>query len=403
MLNLALRNLFRHKGRTALSLAAVGFGVVSVVLSGGFIEDVFFQLKENTIHSRLGHMQVYGAGHYEFGRREPFEHMVRQPAELRARIAALPHVSEVMQRLQFSGLLNNGRRGEAPVMAEGVEPDKEARLGSAVTLIAGRALTPNDDVGVVIGEGVARALQLKVGDSVTLLVTMPEGAFNTLDFDVVGVFRTMSREYDARAVRVSLRAAQDLLGIDAVHSLVVLLDETRYTDAVLATLKSQLSSGFEVKPWYELAEFYQNAVALYRRQFTVLEIIVVVLVLLSVSSSINMVVHERTGEYGTLRALGDRRGDVFRLILAENALLGLFGAVLGVVIGVALALAISAVGIPMPPPPNMNGEYVAAVRVVPSVVGAAFVLGWAATVLAALRPAWRATRTPISEALQQNI
>src|SRR3569833_1667746 len=107
MLNLALRNLFRHKGRTALSLAAVGFGVVSVVLSGGFIEDVFFQLKENTIHSRLGHMQVYSTSHYKYGRREPFEHMVRQPTEHHTHNAALPHVSEVMQRLQFSGLLNN--------------------------------------------------------------------------------------------------------------------------------------------------------------------------------------------------------------------------------------------------------------------------------------------------------
>src|SRR3569832_298332 len=156
---------------------------------------------------------------------------------------------------------------------------------------------------------------------------MPESAIKTLDFNEVGMYCSMSRVFDARAVRVSLRAAQDLLGIDEVHSLVVLRVETRYTDAVLATLKSQLSSGFEVKPWYELAEFYQIAVALYRRQFTVLEIIVVVRVLLSVSSSIIMVVHERTGEYGTLRALGDRRGDVFRLILAENALLGLFGAV----------------------------------------------------------------------------
>src|SRR3569832_1942888 len=219
MLNFAFRFLFCFLGRTALCFVVVGFGVVCVVLCGGFFVVVFFQLKENTIHSRLGHMQLYGACYYEFGRREPFEHMVRQPAELRARIAALPHVSEEMQRLQFSGLLNNGRRGEAPVMAEGVEPDKEARLGSAVALIAGRAITPNDEDGVVIGEGVARALQLKVGDSVTLLVTMPEGAFKTLDFDVVGVFRTMSREYDARAVRVSLRAAQDLLGIDAVHSL----------------------------------------------------------------------------------------------------------------------------------------------------------------------------------------
>src|SRR3569833_3463310 len=86
-----------------------------------------------------------------------------------------------------------------------------------------------------------------------------------------------------------------------------------------------------------------------------MEIIVVVSGLLSESRSINMVVHERTGEYGTLRALGDRRGDVIRLILAEIALLGLFGAVLGVVIGVALALAISAGGGPGPPPPGGGG------------------------------------------------
>ena len=403
MLSLALRNLFRHKSRTALSLAAVIFGVVSVILSGGFIEDVFVQLKESTIHSRLGHMQVYAADYYELGRREPFAHMIREPDEVGARVATLPHVSAVMQRLQFSGLLNNGRRGEAPVMAEGIEPDKEARLGSAVTLLAGRPLRTGDDIGILIGEGVARALKLDVGDSVTLLVTTPEGAFNTLDFEVAGVFRTMSREYDARAVRVSLGAAQELLGLDAVHSLVVLLDETRHTDAVLSAIKAQLPHDFEVKPWYELADFYQNAVALYRRQFAVLQIIVVVLVLLSVSSSINMVVHERTGEYGTLRALGDRRGDVFRLIVAENALLGLIGGMLGVLIGIALALAISAIGIPMPPPPNANGEYIAAVRVVPSVIAAAFVLGCVATVCAALLPARRATRISISEALRQNI
>ena len=109
------------------------------------------------------------------------------------------------------------------------------------------------------------------------------------------------------------------------------------------------------------------------------------------------------GEYGTLRALGDRRGDVFRLIVTENALLGLVGAVLGVVMGIALALAISRVGIPMPPPPNMNGGYIAEIRVVPVVLAAAFILGFAATVLAVLRPAWRATRTPISEALQYNL
>ncbi len=403
MLSFALRNLFRHKGRTALSLAAVVFGVVSVILSGGFIEDVFHQLKENTIHSRLGHVQIYSKGYYEFGRREPYAYMIEHPAERAAEIAAQPHVSAVMQRLEFAGLLNNGRRGEAPVQVEGVEAEKEARLGSAVSFVAGRGLRAGDDFGVLLGEGVARALQLQPGDTTTLLVTMPEGGFNTLEFDVVGVFRTMSREYDARAVRLSLAAAQDLLGIDSVHGLVVLLDDTAHTATVIAALQAALPHGFELKPWYELAEFYQNAVALYRRQFAVLQLIVVVLVLLSVANSVNMVVHERSGEYGTLRALGDRRGDVFRLIVTENALLGLAGGLLGVALGVVLALAISSVGIPMPPPPGMDADYVARIRVVPAVLGMALVLGVAATVLAALRPAWRATRAPISEALQHNI
>lgn len=403
MLSFAFRNLFRHKGRTALTLAAVVFGVVSIILSGGFIQDVFFQLKENIIHSRLGHLQIYSAGYYEFGRRQPYEHMIKHPADLALRVERLPHVKEVMQRLQFAGLLNNGRRGEAPVMAEGVEPDKEARLGSAMAIIAGRRLRREDRFGVLVGEGVARALQLKPGDSTTLLVTTPEGAYNTSDFEVVGVFRTMSKQYDARGIRVSLSAAQDLLGIKSVHSLVVLLDRTENTDTVLSALKGLLPQGFEVKPWYQLAEFYRNAVALYQRQFAVLEFIVVILVLLSVANSVNMVVYERMGEYATLRALGDRRGDVFRLIVTENVLLGLVGAVLGVVIGIALALAISTVGIPMPPPPNMNAGYVAEIRVVPMVVAAAFMLGVAATVLAVLRPAWRATRISISDALQYNL
>lgn len=403
MLSFALRNLFRYKVRTALSVAAVIFGVVSVILSGGFIQDVFFQLKESTIHSRLGHLQIYRAGFYEVGRREPYAYMIQHPMKLISQVKKLPHVLEVMQRLQFSGLLNNGRRGEAPIMAEGVEPDKEVRLVSAVTLISGRPLQEGDNFGVMIGEGVAHALQLKPGDITTLLATTPDGAYNSLDFEVVGVFRTMSREYDSRTIRLSLSAAQELLDIRAVHSLVVLLDRTVHTDEVLSVLKTSLSKEFEVKPWYVLAEFYQNAVALYQRQFVVLEIIVVVLVLLSVASSVNMVVHERTGEYGTLRALGDRPGDVFRLIVTENILLGLIGGIFGVVIGVVMALAISGVGIAMPPPPNMNGVYLAKIRLVPSVITAAFVLGLVATILSALWPAWRVTRTPISEALHFNL
>jgi len=68
-----------------------------------------------------------------------------------------------------------------------------------------------------------------------------------------------------------------------------------------------------------------------------------------------------------------------------------------------LATAISTVGIPMPPPPNGNVGYTAIIRIVPSVLAMAFVVGLAATLLAALLPALKVSRTPVVDALRANI
>jgi putative ABC transport system permease protein len=122
-----------------------------------------------------------------------------------------------------------------------------------------------------------------------------------------------------------------------------------------------------------------------------------------VVNSINMSLFERVGEFGTMRALGDRGSKVLALVVTEGAILGLTGATLGLLVGILLAIAISAVGIPMPPPPNSNLGYTAAIRLVPSVIGSAFSTGWLATVLASVPGAWRASRIPVVEALRQNV
>ena len=123
-------------------------------------------------------------------------------------------------------------------------------------------------------------------------------------------------------------------------------------------------------------------------------------VLLSVVNSVNMSVYERTAEFGTMRALGNRGRQVFGLVLTENAILGLFGGVAGLLLGIVLAASISAAGIPMPPPPNSDVGYTAYIRVVPSVLLTAFLVGWFGTVLAALLPARRAAKLDVSDALR---
>jgi len=403
MYKLANRNIRRQRSHTAMVLAALIFGVVGLMLAAGWVSDIFVQLGEALIHSQSGHMQVYRSGYYERGSRSPGKYLIDEPDALKSRIAGVAGVQDVMARLNFSGLLSNGR-SDMPVIGEGVEADKEAELGTSVSIVEGRRMTGKDAFGILIGRGLAQALQLRPGDHVTLLASTLDGALNTADLEVVGVFESFSNEYDARAVKIALPAAQELLGTRGVNALVVTLRETPDTQRVASVLTHDLSSqDLEVKTWGQLNDFYEKTVRLYARQLGVLQVIVFAMVVLTIANTVNMSVFERLGEFGTMRALGNRGSHVFRLILTENLLLGVVGSVLGVLIGLLLAAVISAIGIPMPPPPNANLAYTARIQVSPDDVLMAFVIGLLAPILAALFPARRVSRTPLVEALRSNI
>lgn len=401
LIRLAIRNLLRQKIRTAMTLAAIIFGVSGLIVSGGFVQDIFVQLGESIIHSQTGHVQVFRKDFREKGTRQPENYLIPDPEALAARITALPEVKEVSMRLSFAGVLNNGRR-DLGIVGEGIEPDKEARLGTALEILAGRQLRDDDLFGAVIGQGVAHAMSLEVGDSIVLVLNTAEGAVNTLDFEVVGIFQSFSKEFDSRAVRVPLAAARELLYTDGANMLVTTLHRTEDTARAYAAVAALVDPAqFEVFDWKMLSDFYEKTLGLYERQFGVLQGIILVMVMLSVANSVNMAAFERQAEFGTMQALGNRRRDIFRLLVVENTVLGLAGAVLGALIGIFLAVTISAIGIPMPPPPNANVGYTAMIRVVPSVVLGACLVGLVATTLAALFPARRVGATPIVDLLRQ--
>ncbi len=403
MWKLAWRNVFRHKVRTAMTLLVVVTGVVGLILSGGFVHDIFVQLAEVLIHSQSGHVQVSRKGYFESGMRSPDKFLMEEPESLRTTVASIPGVRDAMGRLYFSGLLNNGR-SDLPIIGEGVEPSREKKLGSSIIIKQGRMLEDKDGNGVIIGQGLANALKLKPGDVATLVINTPDGALNSLEFVVIGVFQTFSNDYDARAVRIPLTAAQELLATTGINTLVLSLAETRDTDRVALELANKLGKdGLEVKTWLQLNEFYTQTVEMYDAQFGVLRLIILLLVLLSVANGVNMSIFERIGEFGTMMAVGNRGGSVFVLIIKENLIIGAIGATAGVMLGIVLATAISAIGIPMPPPPNSDLPYTGHVLIIPSVVLSSFAVGLIATVGASLLPALRVRRIPVVEALNQNI
>lgn len=401
LLRLALRNTLRQRGRTAVTLSAIAFGVIALILAGGFIKDTIDELGESMIHSQSGHLQISRRGFREQGARDPGAYLIQDSQTLRDSASSVAGVEAVMFRLSFSGLLNNGNTDWA-IIGEGVEPAAEARLGTYINIAEGRQLTAEDPFGILVGAGVARALDLAPGDYVSLLTNTTYGAVNLIEFEVVGTFQTFSKDYDARAVRVPLAAAQELLGDAGVHVAVISLAETRDTARVAEDLEAAMSSSeLQVSRWEDLNPFYRQTVQLYQQQFGFLVLVILFMVALSVGNTINSNTHERAAEFGTMAACGAPQREIHRLILLESAILGLGGALIGVVLGNALALLISKIGIPMPPPPNSDLGYISLIRTAWWITGLSFVVGLLSPVLAALRPARRAARGDVAEALRQ--
>ena len=82
----------------------------------------------------------------------------------------------------------------------------------------------------MIGAGLAKSMNVKVGDGLTLLAVTSDGALNGVDVQIVGIVKTGVAELDARYLRITLNSAQRLLQSDRVTNLVVGLDATENTD-----------------------------------------------------------------------------------------------------------------------------------------------------------------------------
>ena len=401
-IRMGFRNLARSPGRTGLSLLAVSFGVVAVIMAGGFIEWAYWAMREAAIQSGLGHLQVSGAGFRDHGAADPYRHLLPEDDPRLAALRVNPEVRDVAPRLLFAGLAS---RGDATVsfIGEGVDPAAEEQVSRVLAVTAGQNLSPTAPDEVVLGQGLAAALGVGVGDTVVLLVRTPAGGMNGLELTVRGLITREIKAYDNAAVRMPLDTARRLTRVRGSHLWVVRLERTEQAGPVAERLRRPLAdSGLELATWTELSAYYRSAVALFSRQLLVIELIIGTIIVLSMSNVLVMSVLERTGEIGTMMAMGNRRRDVVGLFMAEGLLLGLAGGILGAIAGVALSHAVSAVGIPMPPPPGRSAGYRAEILVTAGLVVEGVALALVCATAATAYPSWKAARLDIVDALRRN-
>jgi putative ABC transport system permease protein len=396
ILKLAARNLARYWRRTVLTAGLIILGVVAVLLfvavSGSFKNLIVGQITD----SMLGHLQVHRRGYVASIDNLPLNLNMKPEAVARVEqvLAADPAVVAYSPRLKFGAMFSNFTETTS-IRLNGVLPEREA---AAMPMLRGRIVQGSSEGTLVergkvlIPEILARGMKLKPGDAVVLVATNLDGSVNGQNFVVQGVLGDVTGP-GGRDGYVHLEDARQLLRITdgEVSEIAVRLKSLGALPAAKARIAAALGGQgmLEVHGWDQLSPF-ANIARMVDLLDVFIRVMLVGIVLIAVMNVMIMAVYERIREIGMIAAIGTPPRRILALFLAEGALLGLAGTLIGVALSLAAVAALNAWPVHFAfgrgqllvlAPSLAAGEVL--------LIGAVVVV---MAILASLQPAWKAAR-----------
>lgn len=398
MLFLCFKNLRRNVRRTIAIFMTVAMGAGALFLFQGFIDGVLTEYRESTIHAHYGNGQLTTLGYRESAYKKPWEHWISNYEEINASLSENATVEHLFPRVTINGMLFHGKVSITG-QGQGIDAKEEAKFFSALNVEEGQTLS-NESDGILLGKGLAKALNAVPGDKITLYTKSTTGSIAKGKFTVTGIFHTGNADFDNRVFRIQLKAAQRLLKTNQVESVALGLKDHAHWDEVAALTMSAYPL-LEATSFADIDKvYYQNSVTWLRTQFYIVQLIILSIVLLGIFNTISTSILERKQEIGNLRANGESTWDVMKLILCEGMLLGLIGSLLGIAVTGAIAKMFLHKQILMPPGPGSTRQFFLAFYFTTDMairtVGLSILSALAASFMAGLKVA----KMPIAKALR---
>lgn len=323
---------------TALSVLGIAAGVMSLIvalaINNGFRQDLQGRLLGATSHVNLLRQDGTGIGQWR---------------ELLQKLSSTPGVVATAPALYDTVLASHASRSSAMVL-KGVDAVAESKVGNLLTQIKEGSIAPlseplsgNAVPPVVIGKVLAENLGASVGDSILLM--SPQGHLTPFgmvpryqDFLVVGIFDSGFYDFDSNWAFTNLTAAQQLLGLpDLVSVIEFKLADIYRAPAIAKTIEQQAGAGFGTTQWMEQNRALFSALKL-EKTVTVITIgLIVFVAALNILISLVMMVMEKYRDIGVLVSMGAQRSQIRRVFLLQGLLIGVAGTTLGLIGGYLFA------------------------------------------------------------------
>ncbi|QLB15265.1 lipoprotein transporter subunit LolE [Mannheimia granulomatis] len=323
---------------------ALGVAVLIIGLSAmnGFERELNQRVLSVVPHAEL--ISYQGNKSVPIGNASKLETLVKKTKNV---TASSPFVS-------FTALIENGSQLKI-AQVRGVDPQKQDQVSRLSQFISpeqwqafSKQFQANED-GLILGAGIAKALEVSAGDEVTMLIPQPteDGKLaQPLRFNmpVTGVLR-LEGQLDHSYALIPLNKAQELI---------------EYQPNEISGLEISLSNPFDVQhlempqlngypqplylnTWIEKFGYMYNDIQLVRTVMYIAMVLVIGVACFNIISTLIMAVKDKQGDIAIQRTLGANNGFIRRIFLWYGLLSGMKGAVCGIILGVILSLNLTAI------------------------------------------------------------
>ena len=379
-LKIAARFLFSSKMQTALITIGIAIGVSVQVFIGSLIQGLQNDLIDTTIGNRS---QITIQSETDGELIEDDQDRLETLRDFDSRLTVVSRVLESPATIV-------GGSTNAQVIVRGFNFDESDPIYNIDdSLTTGRL--PSNDNEILLGTALMDDRDLSVDDTVNVLVNPEEGI--SREMTIVGVFDLGSASLNGSWVLTSLENAKSLLDVSGISAYEMQLDDVFESASVQEDLESAYPD-LLVTEWQAQNQDLLSGLEGQSISSNMIQVFVMVSVVLGISSVLAITVLQKSRQLGILKAMGITDGKASLIFLSEGLILGVMGAVLGVLFGLFLAFMFTQFAV------NPDGTPVVALYINPPFIALSALIAASASVLAALIPARKSAKLSVIEVIR---
>lgn len=321
--------MWRSRRRTLITVSSIFFAVIFAILMRVTVVGIFDKLINDTVRMSSGFLQIHHRGYWE---NKSVDSTFEENPKLASALNKEKKITAWTPRLESFALASSGDRTKG-ILVTGIDPKTENAVSNLKSKLIAGGFLADSDKSILLGEGLAKYLKVKLNDTVVLIGQGYQGSMASGKYAVKGIVKLGIPDMNKGMAWLPMAATQNFLSTGPRYtSISMLINNRDNLDGLRDDIVRQTKGDdYEIMTWKEMLPELDQLFQAKMGQNAIISGVLYLVIAFGIFGTILMMLNERLHEFGILIAIGMKKRLLSVVVVLEMILMSVVGTVLGAV------------------------------------------------------------------------